>query len=77
MQPRHPFASLSTSGQNRAFSLFFILSIIIMISLQVTGAPLRTDVSPNRIISFEFAGELDVAQRIVDPGDTQAAFTQV
>lgn len=66
MQLRHPFASLSPSGQNRAFILFFILSIIVMISLQVTGEPLRTDVSPNGIISFEFAGELDVAQRMVD-----------
>jgi hypothetical protein len=35
-------------------------------SLQVTGAALRTDVSPNGIISFEFAGELDLAQRMVD-----------
>lgn len=66
MQLRHPFVSLSTSGQNRAFILFFILSILVMVSLQVTGAPLRTDVSPNGIISFEFAGELDVAQRMVD-----------
>ena len=66
MQLRHPFVSLSTSGQNRAFILFFILSILVMVSLQVTGAPLRTDVSPNGIISFEFAGELDLAQRMVD-----------
>ncbi|MBW2408267.1 MAG: hypothetical protein JRF72_00615 [Deltaproteobacteria bacterium] len=66
MQFRHPFVSLSTSGQNWAFILFFILSILVMISLQVTGAPLRTDVSPNGIISFEFAGELDLAQRMVD-----------
>ncbi len=66
MQLRHPFASLSTFGQNRAFILFFILSILVMISLQVTGAPLRTDVSPRGIISFEFAGKLDLAHRMVD-----------
>ena len=66
MQLRHPFVSLSVSGQNRAFILFFILSILVMVSLQVTGAPLRTDASPNGIISFEFAGKLDVAQRMVD-----------
>ena len=66
MQLRHPFESLSTSGQHRAFLLFFILSILVMISLQLTGAPLKTDVSPNGIISFEFAGELDLAQRMVD-----------
>jgi hypothetical protein len=66
MQLRHPFKSLSTSGQNRAFILFFILSIMVMASLQVTGAPLRTEVSPNGIISFEFAGELALAQRMVE-----------
>ncbi len=66
MQLRHPFVSLSASGQNWAFILFFILSILVMVSLQMTGAPLRTDVSPNGIISFEFAGELDLAQRMVD-----------
>jgi urease beta subunit len=37
-----------------------------MVGLQVTGAPLRTDVSPHGIISFEFAGELDLAQRMVE-----------
>ena len=66
MQLKHPFESLSLSGQNRAFILFFVLSIVVMASLQVTGAPLKTAASPNGIISFEFAGELDVAQRMVD-----------
>jgi hypothetical protein len=37
-----------------------------MASLQVTGAPLKTAASPNGIISFEFAGEIAVAQRMVD-----------
>ena len=66
MQLRHPFEWLSTSGQNRAFVLFFILSISVMISLQVTGGPLRTDACPRGIISFEFAGELSLAQRMVE-----------
>ena len=66
MQLRHPFKSLSTSGQNRAFILFFILSAMVMVGLQVTGAPLINDVSPGGILSFEFAGELAHAQRMVD-----------
>lgn len=65
MHHHHPFLSLSVSGQKRAFILFFVLSILVMVSLQVTGAPLKTDASPNGIISFEFAGDLDVAQRMV------------
>jgi len=37
-----------------------------MVGLQITGAPLRTDVSPKGIISFEFAGQLSLAQRMVE-----------
>ena len=66
MRLRYPFESLSLSGQRRTFIVFFVLSIVVMASLQITGAPLRTDVSPSGIISFEFAGDLDLAQRMVD-----------
>ena len=66
MQLRHPFKALSISGQNRAFILFFILSVMVMVGLQVTGAPLINDVSPGGILSFEFAGELAHAQRMID-----------
>ena len=63
MNLRHPFESLSLSGQNRAFILFLVLSIVVMASLQVTGAPLKTAASPNGIISFEFAGAIGIAIR--------------
>jgi hypothetical protein len=36
-----------------------------MVSLQVTGAHLITEVSPSGILSFEFAGELSAAQNMV------------
>jgi hypothetical protein len=63
---RHPFEWLTPSGQTRAFILFFILSLIVMVNLQVTGAHLITKVSPSGILSFEFAGELAVAQNMVN-----------
>jgi hypothetical protein len=66
MQLRHPFSSLSASGQKRAFILFFVLTIVVMAGLQVTGDHLRTDIAPQGIISFEFAGELALAQRMVE-----------
>jgi hypothetical protein len=66
MQLRHPFKSLSTSGQKRVFILFFVLTIVVMAGLQMTGDHLRTDVAPQGIISFEFAGELALAQRMVE-----------
>ena len=66
MRLRHPFEWLTPSGQIRAFIIFFILSLLTMVSLQVTGAHLITKVSPSGILSFEFAGELSAAQNMVN-----------
>ncbi len=66
MRLRHPFEWLTPSGQIRAFIFFFILSLLAMVSLQVTGAHLITEVSPSGILSFEFAGELSAAQNMVN-----------
>jgi hypothetical protein len=66
MRLRHPFECLTPSGQIRAFIFFFSLSILVMVSLQVTGAHLKTQVSPSGILSFEFAGELSAAQNMVN-----------
>ena len=63
---RHPFEWLTPSGQIRAFIFFFIISLLAMVSLQVTGAHLKTEASPSGILSFEFAGELAAAQNMVN-----------
>jgi len=60
-----PFEWLSVSGQKRAFVGLFILTIAVMVSLNVLGGPLKTEAAPSGIISFEFAGDLATAQRIV------------
>ncbi len=66
MRLRHPFEWLTPSGQIRAFIFFFILSLLVMVSLQVTGDHLITTVSPSGILSFEFVGELLAAQNMVN-----------
>ena len=66
MRLRHPFEWLTPSGQIRAFIFFFILSLLVMVSLQVTGAHLISEVSPSGILSFEFAGDLSAAQNMVN-----------
>ena len=71
MELRHPFECLSNSGQRRAFVLFLCLAIFVMISLQILGQPLVTEAAPAGIVSFELAGELSLAQRMVESwGDT-------
>jgi hypothetical protein len=66
MKPRTPFNWLPVAGQPRAFVALFVLTILAMAAEQISGAPLRTDAAPSGIISFELAGTLPVAQKIVE-----------
>jgi hypothetical protein len=66
MKLRHPFKWLSASGQRQAFVAFTVLTIVVMASLQLLGGPLKTEVAPMGIVSFEFAGELSKAQSMVE-----------
>ena len=66
MTTRHPFNWLSTSGQKRAFMVLLALTLAVMMSLNALGRPLNTEVAPLGIISFELAGELSIAQSMVE-----------
>ena len=66
MTTRHPFNWLSTSGQKRAFMVLLALTLAVMMSLNALGRPLNTEVAPLGIISFELAGELSLAQSMVE-----------
>jgi hypothetical protein len=66
MRLSHPFVWLSEHGQKRAFVLWAALALVVMASLQVLGEPLKTEVAPLGIVSFEFAGELSTAQRMIE-----------
>ncbi|MBI5302441.1 MAG: hypothetical protein HY868_09905 [Chloroflexi bacterium] len=65
MQVPYPYQWLSATNQNRAFIVMLPLTILAMFIEQVTGAPLKTDVAPSGIVSFEFAGKLSLAQAMV------------
>jgi len=60
-----PFEWLSESGQKRAFVAWVVLTLVVMVSLQVLGGPLKTEAAPMGIISFELAGELSKAQGMI------------
>ncbi|MFQ5811953.1 MAG: hypothetical protein ACE5I2_01990 [Anaerolineae bacterium] len=66
MATRHPFNWLSTSGQKRTFIVLLALTLAVMVSLNALGGPLNTGVAPLGIVSFELAGELSLAQSMVD-----------
>ncbi len=66
MATRHPFNWLSASGQKRAFVALLALTLAVMVSLNALGRPLNTEVAPLGIVSFELAGELSLAQSMVE-----------
>ncbi len=66
MRFEHPFQWLSTSAQKPAFVALLVLTLVLMVSLQLLGAPLQTNAAPSGIVSFEFAGDLNVARQMLD-----------
>ena len=66
MTPRHPYEWISLSAQKRAFWALFVVTILVMASLQVIDTLLKNDVAPSGIVSFEFAGDLSLAQKMVE-----------
>lgn len=66
MKTRHPYEWISPSAQTRAFWFLLLLTLLVMATLRVFDAPLKTEVAPSGIVSFEFAGELPLAQRMVE-----------
>jgi hypothetical protein len=65
MKLRHPFEWLPESGQGAIFVFLVLLTLLVMTGLQLLGKPLITDVSPAGIVSYEFAGELELAQDMI------------
>jgi hypothetical protein len=65
MKLRYPFEFLTLRAQKWAFGVFFVLSLILMVSLQVLGTPLITAAAPLGIVSFELAGDLELARNMI------------
>ncbi|MGK0387915.1 MAG: hypothetical protein ACI94Y_000642 [Maribacter sp.] len=60
-----PFFWIKTASYKSSFIFFAILSIIVMIAMKITGIPLETSVSPNGIVDFEFAGDVETAKAMM------------
>jgi hypothetical protein len=63
---KHPFTWLPESAQKPAFWSLFVFTIIIIVVMLVLGDPLNTDAAPCGIVSFEFAGDLAIAQEMIE-----------
>jgi hypothetical protein len=63
---RHPFEWLSDASQRRVFIVSTLLAIFVMVILQVLGRPLNTEAAPAGIVSFELAGNILAADRMLE-----------
>ena len=66
MDIRHPFEWISESEQKVAFWTLFTVTVVVIGFMQIVSAPLITDAAPQGIVSFEFAGDLSTAEKIID-----------
>ena len=62
----HPFTWLSPRGQRRAFAILAPLTVAVRVALDAIGHPLVTEAAPLGIVSFEFAGDVATATRMLE-----------
>ncbi len=70
--PQHPFTWISESARVLVFIVSTVLAVLIMLALQVLGAPMKTDAAPAGIISYELAGNYERAALMVQSWRTSA-----
>jgi hypothetical protein len=69
---RHPFQIISLDRLGTYLFPFVVAALAIMLTLNFINAPLQTDSAPLGIISFEFAGNVDSAQAVIESWNFQA-----
>jgi len=66
MRLRSPFEWITVSALKPALVLSILATLALMVTLNALGAPLRTEAAPAGIVSFEFAGSLVAARRMIE-----------
>jgi hypothetical protein len=66
MDIRHPFEWLPESEQRAAFWTLFAVTVVVIGFMQIVSGPLITDAAPQGIVSFEFAGDIPNAEKMID-----------
>jgi hypothetical protein len=65
MKDQHAFQWINERHRPKAFAVLFVMTVVLMISLQIIGGPLENDAAPGGIVSFELAGNLPAAHSIL------------
>jgi hypothetical protein len=69
---RHPFDFIPPGWWPRFFWPLLGLTIVLMAVFLITGAPLTTEAAPYGVVSFEVAGSVENAQKIIASWDANA-----
>lgn len=69
----HPFANLAREKRLSVLLPILALSLTLTVALTLIGEPLKNDIAPAGIVSFEFAKDAATAERIVTSWTTGAA----
>lgn len=69
---RHPLEAIPIGRRRRAFLPLLALTLLLMATLGGVDRPIRTAAAPNGIVSFEVAGDVAAAQRMIDSWDARA-----
>lgn len=69
---RNPLFGVSPHSRPAVFAILLFITLFIMVILNITGAPLRTDEAPAGIISYELAQTEETAATILNSWDNQA-----
>ena len=68
----HPLAGIPAEKRKPLFFAFLALTLVIFAVFRVLDTPLRTPAAPNGVVSFELAGNLETATRIINSWDARA-----
>ena len=68
----NPFGWVKEGSRRTVFWVFFALAVLLMAALQLLGGPLKTEAAPAGIVSYELAGSISNAERILSSWDSLA-----
>ncbi|MCF7823334.1 MAG: hypothetical protein K9N35_04105 [Candidatus Marinimicrobia bacterium] len=63
---------LNRENQSRTFWVLFAFTIVVIIGMQLTGGPLKTDAAPGGIVTFEIIGTLEGSLDIINSWQGQS-----
>ena len=67
-----PFGHFSKAARNRLTVMTFVMSAILLVVLRILDAPLRTEVAPKGIVSFELATDYAESRHILSSWKAEA-----